>query len=236
MKKLSIMLWLSVLLWWVAFANLSYEAGCVPDPTHLCWELPWTAPAPEPVVTPAPTPTPEPNSDPVKPPIATWANLYINYESTAWHKIYAQGLYEGKANEVVDLSQFKKDLVTFEFDHYKPSDGKVSLIAGRHLNGTLVYRKKTPPAKDSSALPQPSTSSSQQEASTQIDLESPQAKMISGIFDNFFQKKNLNKSWQQVFLMSVKEIFEGAYKKLSPSEQQHASSYLTILAVIDSYL
>lgn len=91
-----------------------------------------------PPTNPAPGVVPPTNQKPI---LDGPAGVHIYHQSIQGHNIYAQSTYQGRGGEIVDLSNFKKDLATFAFDHYSPAEGKITLQAGRNLRAILVYRK-----------------------------------------------------------------------------------------------
>lgn len=191
---------------------------CEPiDSPDVVEPLPWTLPPPvdspdyigpidspdydEPTPTPTPKPTPTPT-----PTVEQKAYVYINYHDKAWRKIYASTTYEWKNWELVNLSQYKKDLVTFKFVWYEPTSWQITLVWWRYLNATLIYEKDYIETKDSSVYPKPTTSTTwttttvqpQIQIQTQVQTQAQvytqeQIQAVKTWVDRFFAKRFI--SW-----------------------------------------
>lgn len=122
--------------------------------------------------------------------------------------------------------------------------------AGKYLRATLIYHKVFRPVSDPQKTPSqnqtkaesqktsstPIPTSNDTKSSTTLDMENPKAKMISGLFDEYF-KKNAHMSRQEKknFLLGLKTSFEAASKTVSPKDTKNIEMYGIILMVLENY-
>lgn len=189
---------------------------CKPDVYTHCEPIdpipaPVPEPAPNPTPIPEPAPAPSPSPEIPKPVIEQKAYVYIKYFDKAWRKIYATSTYEWKNWEVLDLTKYKKDLVTFKFVWYKPENWQITLVWWRYLNAELIYEKDYKEATDSSVYPKPETNSINTTTTTNILTEKEQIRQeqintLHNVLDNYFTKKNIDEEKRILLVSSLQEL------------------------------
>ncbi len=178
---------------------------------------------------------PEPNDDVQNQSPQEPAYLYIKYRDTSGRDIYNVPTYKGVDGEVVDLSQYQKDISMFKFLKYKPAGDTITLNAKKSQSVILLYEKVTKPVPSESNENTPTvTKKTQPKSSSLVAQKQKKVKMFRGMLDSAFaQPKMQQGNKKEKLLHQLKVMINYFLKKPLPDEKKVIME--SLLEAVESY-